>query len=250
MGANTGIEYVQHSINFWTGCSPISAGCDNCFAARGMRRWGRDPHERRRVAASTIQATLRKAKPGDYIFVNSWSDFFDTEVPANWGREAEDVMLSRPDLIFLVLTKRIEEFAWVHDEEPAHVWLGVTAENQERFDERWPLLSSIDWPGRKWLSYEPALGPLQLGHYAPGWVVCGCESGPNARPMKTEWARSLRDQCVAAGVPYFLKQLTVDGKLVKMPKLDGKVWDERPSAGSANLNCPCWQRRSHDHHRP
>jgi protein gp37 len=59
-------------------------------------------------------------------------------------------------------------------------------------------------------------------------VIAGCESGPNRRETKTEWARNLRDQCVDAGVPYMLKQLDIGGKLVKMPELDGKVWDGMP----------------------
>jgi protein gp37 len=60
------------------------------------------------------------------------------------------------------------------------------------------------------------------------WIIVGCESGPNARPMNIDWARSIRDQCQAAGVPFFLKQMHVDGKLVKMPLLDGRTWDEMP----------------------
>lgn len=60
------------------------------------------------------------------------------------------------------------------------------------------------------------------------WVICGGESGPGARPMHPEWARSLKDQCVAANVSFFLKQMVVDGKMVKMPELDGRTWEERP----------------------
>jgi protein gp37 len=60
------------------------------------------------------------------------------------------------------------------------------------------------------------------------WVICGGESGPSARPIHPDWVRRLRDQCKEAGVPFFLKQMHVNGKLVKMPELDGKVWDEFP----------------------
>jgi len=62
------------------------------------------------------------------------------------------------------------------------------------------------------------------------WIICGGESGPGARPIHPDWVRSLRDQCQEAGVPFFLKQMHIDGKLVKMPELDGKVWDEFPEA--------------------
>lgn len=70
---------------------------------------------------------------------------------------------------------------------------------------------------------------ISFGHRI-SWVICGCESGQGARPFDIEWARSLKDQCVNAGVPFFLKQMTIDGKLVKMPELDGKVWAEYPDA--------------------
>lgn len=60
------------------------------------------------------------------------------------------------------------------------------------------------------------------------WVIAGCESGQKRRPMDIEWARSVRDQCVEAGVPYFVKQMEVDGKIQHMPELDGRVWDEYP----------------------
>jgi len=60
------------------------------------------------------------------------------------------------------------------------------------------------------------------------WVIAGGETGPGARPMHPDWVRSLRDQCQAAGVPFFLKQMHIGGKLVKMPELDGRRWDELP----------------------
>lgn len=87
------------------------------------------------------------------------------------------------------------------------VWLGVSVENQKWANARIPAL--LDTPAAvRWLSCEPLLGPVNLGDRASdlNWVVAGGESGPNARPMHPAWARSLRDQCVSAGVPFFLKQ--------------------------------------------
>lgn len=140
-----------------------------------------------------------------------------------------------------------------------NVWLGVTAEDQQRADERIPYL--LDTPAvRRFVSIEPMLGPVDLNRLfwesasglgggwesclsgkqfnpwlgemfdAPklDWVIAGCESGPGRRPVKVEWFRSLRDQCEASGVPFFLKQMDVDGKLVKMPDLDGRMWADRP----------------------
>lgn len=135
-----------------------------------------------------------------------------------------------------------ENARFVDDETPwpwplPNVWLGVTAERQQEADERIPIL--LDTPAAKrFVSIEPMLGPVHLGylgwpnadrtsrrtgcsaltgaHYADGeythktprldWVICGGESGPHARPMHPDWARSLRDQCGAAGVPFFFKQ--------------------------------------------
>ncbi len=133
-----------------------------------------------------------------------------------------------------------------------NVYLGVTAENQEQADERIPILLQIPAAVR-FVSVEPMLGPVDLTRivyerqtvidslkglhgwplpHADGpkldWVICGSESGPNRRHAKIEWIRDLRDQCRAANVPFFLKQMEIDGKLVKMPKLDGRVWDEMP----------------------
>ncbi|MEN6636988.1 MAG: phage Gp37/Gp68 family protein [Clostridiaceae bacterium] len=104
---------------------------------------------------------------------------------------------------------------------PKNVWIGATVENQEMADERIPELLKI--PARdRFLSCEPLLGPIDLDFFMkplahiPGnefgwakgidWVICGGESGPKARPMHPDWARSLRDQCKAAGVPFFFKQ--------------------------------------------
>lgn len=142
---------------------------------------------------------------------------------------------------------------------PPNIWWGTTIENQARADERLPDLLAI--PGRHWVSVEPMLDPIVLEadwlyplcincgcHAARGndlecdqcgmamprrpglidWVVAGCESGPKRRETKIEWVRDLRDQCAAAGVPFFLKQLDVGGKVASMPELDGVVHDEVP----------------------
>jgi len=114
--------------------------------------------------------------------------------------------------------------AWLRndgiDPIPHNVWIGTTVENQAMADKRIPLLHDI--PAKvRFLSCEPLLESLDLSaymgrcvtpmdqimHYSVAdWIICGGESGPNARPMDVAWARSLRDQCAAAGVPYFFKQ--------------------------------------------
>lgn len=106
-----------------------------------------------------------------------------------------------------------------------NVWIGTSVEDQERANQRIPILLRIP-AAIRWLSCEPLLGPVDLGQAAgcgPGcshehclpleidWVVVGGESGPGARPMDEAWARSLRDQCAAADVPFFCKQLSIPG---------------------------------------
>lgn len=89
-----------------------------------------------------------------------------------------------------------------------NVWIGVSVEDQARADERIPLL--LETPAAvRWVSAEPLLGRVDLRAMKRDgldWVVAGGESGPGARPMHPDWARSLRDQCVATGIPYFFKQ--------------------------------------------
>lgn len=114
-----------------------------------------------------------------------------------------------------------------------NVWLGVTAENQQEADRRIPLLLKTPAAVR-WVSVEPMLGPVDLTSIKwtrLNWIVCGGESGPGARPMETEWVRSLRDQCNRADVPFFFKQWGPTVGYVDesgMPLLDGKVHDEFP----------------------
>jgi len=114
-----------------------------------------------------------------------------------------------------------------------NVWLLVSGEDQKTADERIPLLLQTPAAVRG-VSYEPGLAAVYfeyewlMGSDALSWIVCGAESGPKARPMKLDWVRSVRNQCNAAGAAFFLKQIHVNGKLVKMPELDGKVWDQFP----------------------
>jgi protein gp37 len=91
-----------------------------------------------------------------------------------------------------------------------NIWLGVTAENQAAADKRIPALFETPGAFIRFVSVEPMLGPVDLSKYLKTglltWVICGGESGPGARPMHPDWARSLRDQCSQAGVPFFFKQ--------------------------------------------
>ncbi|MCG8617318.1 MAG: phage Gp37/Gp68 family protein, partial [Desulfobacterales bacterium] len=122
-------------------------------------------------------------------------------------------------------------------EEADNVWFGVSAENQAEADRRIPVLLRLPVPNR-WVSVEPMLGPVDLQPYLvyaacpdPGikWVVCGCESGPGARPMETDWARALAAQCLGEGTSFMLKQMMEDGHKVSAPYLDGRQYMGMPS---------------------
>lgn len=260
MGTNSKIDWTDHTWNPWYGCPEDgrrSPACDNCYARAWAKRSGIVDFDReiKRAADSTFSAPLNrnKYKPGDRVFVCSLSDFFHEAVPYEWYCDAFDVMSNRPDLIFMLLTKRPEdinpEHNWIRTNELAswgNLWLGVTVENQEQADRRIPELLKIHAAVR-FLSCEPLLGEISIERYLLSsydkaahdyqmtghenrsdkldWVICGGESGVKARAMHPDWARSLRDQCEEAGVPFFFKQW---GKRGAGNELDGRVHQEWP----------------------
>ena len=198
------------------------------------------------------------------VFCSSMSDWLDPEVPIEWLAEMLDTVRKTPHLDWLLLTKRPELFRERLDAVRAHFhrfkgglsletaffatfldnmrkgwdgvtysapevgrenyWIGTSAEDQTRADERIPALLNI--PAKvRFLSCEPLLGEVDLTHVRKGdnqwfpmqhihWVIVGCESGVNRRPMKMQWAMDLRDQCYAAGVSFFMKQMSDTTKKV------------------------------------
>lgn len=250
-----------------TGCTKISPGCAHCYAARMAHRLaGRCGYP---PAPNEFKVTLHPEKlsePGKWrkpsmVFVDSMGDLFHPDVPDAF---IEMVFLRMANFYwhtFQVLTKRAErmqQFVTALDAKEIigdvvrpfrNIWLGVSAENQKCADERIPLLLQTPAAVRL-VSVEPMLSAVNLSPYLPillpdgtpvfsyrqglkvglDWVICGSESGPGARPAMASWVLSLRDQCQAAGVPFFLKQLVIGGKLIKMPELDGRVWDQMPEA--------------------
>jgi protein gp37 len=171
------------------------------------------------------------------------SDLFHPDVLFSFVGDVWDEMICHPRHTFMILTKRpaiMKEFSEYYGSEfsAKNIWLGVTAENQRCADERIPILLQIPAAVR-FVSVEPMLENIDIsGYYRDcygqgrknviDWVICGCESGSGARPFDESWARDLKDQCVAANVPFFYKQGRQDGKLIKMPELDGRVWDQCP----------------------
>jgi len=108
---------------------------------------------------------------------------------------------------------------------PPHIFFGVTAENQEMADLRLPELMKVN--GNRWVSVEPMLSAVDLRPYLPhlGCVVCGSETGKHKRPMQIEWARSLRDQCAEAGVPFFFKMGSDGSRLLDGREHNDLAWE-------------------------
>lgn len=265
----TKIEWCNHTFNPWIGCTKVSSGCANCYAETQdkFRRWTPDgwgkgkarrrtgeaywkqPIKWNEAAREDIEEALHDfgadeyiAPPRPRVFCASLADWLDDEVPIEWLADLLGMIRCTPNLDWLLLTKRPENFQprmwevislgggnpvysecenfadqWVHSNAPHNVWIGTSVENQEMANKRIPKLLSI--PAKvRFLSCEPLLGAVNLDFGAPRqrnansyhaeihWVICGGESGPDARPMNPNWARSLRNQCADAGVPFLFKQ--------------------------------------------
>jgi len=221
---NSKIEWTDEVWNPVTGCTKVSAGCKNCYAERMSKRlagrvgYPAAPHNFDVVYhPDRLSEPMRWRKPLR-VFVCSMGDLFHKDVP-DWAiREVFWRMDIARQHTFQVLTKRPERMAeWLADKPCLpNVWLGTSVENQQAADERIPWL--VRTPAAvRFLSCEPLLGPVDLNvSYGQGvgdllidglgWCIAGGESGPGARPMHPNWARSLRDQCNAAGVAFFHKQ--------------------------------------------
>jgi len=245
MSNKTKIEWTDATVNFWWGCTKVGPGCDHCYAetldARfGPSHWGTDTPRRQIASAANTLAKLNR-QGGKRVFIQSMSDLFDNEVPGEWFDAAWMHIHNSTECRIQIVTKRISRVEKAISESgppiwPQHAGLMITVVNQAEADRDIPRLLAlkaklgIPWVG---LSMEPLLGPVDLtnipgqkiaqnitiiqdalrghngiGHNTPrlDWVITGGESGPKARPMHPDWARSLRDQCDAAGVPFFFKQ--------------------------------------------
>ena len=291
---NSAIEWTDHTFNPWWGCIKVSPGCEHCYADTLAHRYGfdvwgpakttsrrmmsenywRQPHKWNKEAAAS---GVRRR-----VFCASMADVFE-EHPQVIDARARlfNLIEATPALDWLLLTKRPENInamvpwhggvgryhGW-----PANVWIGTSVENQEQADKRIPHLLRVPAAVR-FLSCEPLLGAVDLpwckwcggwGDHdcyavdddSPSidWVIVGGESGHGARPMHPAWARGLRDQCQAAGVPFFFKQWgnhlhhtqahlsprvwTEDearrgfkdiGKHAAGRELDGQTWNEVPA---------------------
>jgi protein gp37 len=261
MGELTGIPWCHHTFNPWWGCVEVSPGCDHCYAREDARRyghgvWGQGAPRRffsDKHWDEPIQWNRRVREAGERrrVFCASMADVGE-ERSDGIGRKLDQarqrlwVLITNTEgLDWLLLTKRPAGLRRLLPPEILalpNVWLGVTVENADytwRVDE----LRKIPCPGPLWISYEPALGPVDFAQWLPevegrrrraaesaqrqagpaqrggdppetgvreprlSWILVGGESGPGARPFNVSWARAVIAQCKAAGVPVFVKQL-------------------------------------------
>ena len=243
MAETTKIEWCDATFNPWIGCSKCSPGCDNCYAERMFRRglfgkfeWGNG--QRARTSEENWKHPIRwnrkceRNRTRMSVFAGSLCDIGDTDSDYVWFFDFMCLIVKTPYLDWLLLTKRPEslknrinyfykEYWGTRNNIIPNLWVGVTVCNQEEAKKVWTLLD-IPAIGR-FVSVEPMLGPVDLnkldllcatwirggatiGRYLD-WVICGGETGPNARPMHPDWVRNLRNQCQGeyAQTPFFFK---------------------------------------------
>ena len=211
-------------FNPWIGCARVSPGCDNCYAESMAKRYGwhdwQNSTPRHLTSDSYWRQPLRwdraaeRAGTRARVFCASLADVFDPHAPAGARELLWDLISATPNLDWLLLTKRPNLAAGMLpsdfcDQTFPNVWLGASAEDQEHFERRWPILAAIPAAVR-FISYEPMLGPLRIQPWhGPGhldWLIWGGESGPGARSCEVEWARNVTADCEKYGVAVFGKQ--------------------------------------------
>lgn len=254
MATTSSIEWTDATWNPVAGCSPVSAGCRNCYAARMALRLAHMPYatgdkyrgtaKRTRAGLPVFTGTVRLDRDSlnvpktwrspRLIFVNSMSDVFHENVPLDYIREIFDVMVACPQHTFQVLTKRptraremAEQLPW-----PQNVWMGTSVEDNrvvERVDKLRQIPAAV-----RFLSCEPLIGPLDdLSLDRIDWVIVGGESGPGARPMEERWVLDIKDRCERRSLPFFFKQWGGTNKKASGRTLQGRVWNETPAPASA-----------------
>jgi len=248
MSDKTGIEWTDATWNPTTGCDRVSPGCDNCYALElagrlklmGSAAYQNDgdprtsgPGFKLTLHPDRLDQPLRWQRPRR-IFVNSMSDLFHPDVPADFVADVFSVMREASQHQFQVLTKRPQRMkglvsamyaGW--DEVVSNVWLGTSIES-DGYAFRARHLAETPAAVR-FLSLEPLLGPLpSLDLTGIDWVIVGGESGPNHRPIEAEWVRDIRDRCVAAGVAFFFKQWGGRTPKAGGRTLDDRTWDAMP----------------------
>lgn len=239
MGSNTKIEWCDATFNPWWGCVKVSPGCKNCYAETLSNRFGSNfwgPEGDRRFFSDKhwnkpLKWNRKAEKLGirHKVFCGSMCDVFEDREDLEESRVRLFNLINHTrQLDWLLLTKRPENILRMLERDAigsfgVNVWLGTSVENQEQADIRIPELLNI--PAKvRFLSCEPLLEEIDLEYplriigwdedayeniegAGVDWVIVGGESGPRKRSFNPDWARSIRDQCKEAGIPFFMKQI-------------------------------------------
>jgi len=244
MATTTSIEWTEQTWNPVTGCTKVSPGCKNCYAEtmarrlKAMRATGYERGFKLALQPGRLEQPVQRKKPTVW-FVNSMSDLFHKDISDEYIERVFDTIQRTPQHTYQILTKRSDRLPnyFATRQVPRNVWLGVSVENRKHGKPRIDDLRNVQAQIR-FLSVEPLLEDLgQLDLTNIHWVIVGGESGPKARLMKPEWARSVQQQCEEAGVAYFFKQWGTWGsdgvrrnKKRNGRNLEGKEWDQYPVA--------------------
>jgi len=249
--AETSIEWTDFTFNAWIGCAKVSPGCQNCYAAQMAHHrsnWGAIwgiKGTRVRTSANTWRNPIKWNREAEHmgkrarVFCSSLADVFEDRrdlIP--FRKDLFELIKITPWLDWLLLTKRPENIerllpqGW-HDGWE-NVWLGTSAEDQERYDLRVNKLLAVK-AKIHFISAEPLLGPITLSHSVRDgldWIIVGGESGSRFREMDLDWARKLRDDASKRGITFFFKQHSAYRPKTKGKLLDGKMHHKWPDNGS------------------
>jgi len=235
MAQNSKIEWTNHTANLWHGCTKVHEGCNNCYAETLAKRWGNDiwgndkPRKEIKAVFNDLDKYQKLAKEANEIhrvFVGSMMDIFEkpmslidwkgNNLPYDTSRIREFLFMNididrYPNLMFLLLTKRpsnINKYIPEHwkTNPPTNVMFGTSPVNQQTFNMLTKQLLEVN--GLRFLSIEPQLDNIVLNDLKGiDWIIQGGESGHHKRPFNTEWARNMKEECAALGIPYFFKQI-------------------------------------------
>ena len=239
MSVQSSIEWTDATWNPVRGCTKITPGCKHCYAERFAERFrgvSGHPFEQGfdlKLIPAKLADPLSWQMP-KMIFVNSMSDLFHEGVPDEYIQAVARVMVQADWHTFQVLTKRSTrmrdllktKLRFAADQQ--HIWWGVSVEDKRYGVPRISHLRESE-AAVKFLSVEPLLEDLGVINLRGiDWMIVGGESGPGARPMESQWVRSLRDQSQDTGVKFFFKQWGGVRKHVTGRLLDGRTYDEFP----------------------
>lgn len=256
MGENSKIEWTHHTFNPWTGCTKVSAACDNCYAENWSQRfkgpqWGHGQPRRLTTDANWRKPlkwnkSCKERGVRERVFCASLADVFDIEVADGWRTRLFSLIAVTQNLDWLLLTKRPKPMSeWfdnlkssVYPPPWSNVWLGVTVENQKMANLRIPILLGTP-AARRFVSCEPALELINLRRWLSDLdlVICGGETGAGARRLLPEIPKRLRDDCSQERVAFHFKQwgdFNEFGQRVGKKRagrlLAGREWNEMPES--------------------